>query len=271
MTTQTLPESKLTKKQVKTFEKMLPNNRRIIAKVRYDDECGNGHNSFAITGTIYSSQISTIDRYHETGGCIHEDIAEHFPELAPLLKWHLTSSDGPMHYIANTTYHARTCDTEGAKVGEPVKFEERLQFGDFPMTFKEPSKGFFEFLKGCKSDFSDLVIEPVEHIKSKGSDYDFSPKYTFQGFSVAWHYCPFDSGNEAYEFLQALQSYGAIFTQKPVAWAKAVEPNIEAARSCAVWPEATLEQLQDKKALADRLPALMAEFKRDIESLGFEY
>ena len=49
----------------------------------------------------------------------------------------------------------------------------------------------------------------------------------------------------------------------------AVEPNIEAARSCAVWPDATLEQLQDEKLLMQRLPALMQEFKKDIEALGF--
>ncbi len=41
----------------------------------------------------------------EAGGCIHENIAEHFPELAPYIKWHLFDWNGPMHYIANTMYH----------------------------------------------------------------------------------------------------------------------------------------------------------------------
>lgn len=36
-------------------------------------------------------------------------------------------------------------------------------------------------------------------------------------------------------------------------------------------PDATLEQLRDKAALIERLPALMKEFKRDVESLGMEY
>ena len=30
------------------------------------------------------------------------------PELAPYIKWHLVSSDGPLHYIANTVYHAQS-------------------------------------------------------------------------------------------------------------------------------------------------------------------
>jgi len=264
-------KSILTKRQVKTFSKDLPNNHKIYVNVRYDDECGNGHNSFAITGDIYSSRTSKADRYFEMGGCIHEQVAKHFPELAPFIKWHLTSSDGPMHYVANTMYHARTCDTKGKKPGDPIAFKEYLQFGNFPMTFSEPEKGFFEFLRGCKSDFSDLVIEPIEYVNRPGNHYDFEPKYTFQGFANDWYKCPFDSGKEAHEWLEALQQYGAKFIKKPCKWAQAVEPDLEAARSCAIWPDATLEQLQDEKLLAARLPSLLAEFKKDIESLGFVY
>lgn len=49
-------ESVLTKKQVKTFKKAYVEDGReyvLIAKVRYDDECGNGHNAFSITGEIW--------------------------------------------------------------------------------------------------------------------------------------------------------------------------------------------------------------------------
>ena len=80
---------------------------RIYANVRYDDECGNGHNTFAITGEIFRLQINRGGRSSfDSCGCLHDDIAKHFPELAPFLKWHLMSSDGPMHYVANTIYHA---------------------------------------------------------------------------------------------------------------------------------------------------------------------
>jgi hypothetical protein len=76
---------------------------RITAEVRHDDSCKNGHNSFAITGSIYE-RISG-DRWRDyAGGCLHKEIVKHFPELSQYIKWHLTSEDGPMHYEANTLY-----------------------------------------------------------------------------------------------------------------------------------------------------------------------
>jgi hypothetical protein len=72
----------------------------IRATVRHDDECGNGHNTFSITGEIYIPGR----RDCEACGCIHEEIAKYFPELAPFLKYHLMSTDAPLHYIANTLY-----------------------------------------------------------------------------------------------------------------------------------------------------------------------
>jgi hypothetical protein len=107
----TLPISNTVKSQTLKFEKLNVRDKDygtidIIVDVRFDDRCGNGHNTFAITGSIYKagrrSDNSTI-----VCGCIHDDIYKHFPELRGLIKWHLVSSDGPMHYIANTLYHAK--------------------------------------------------------------------------------------------------------------------------------------------------------------------
>ena len=95
----------LTKKQYSKFVKDIIFHDEpcvMTVCVRYDDQCGNGHNSFSITGEIISQKGAFI-----YGGCIHDKVAMHFPELSHLLKWHFTSSDGPMHYIANTTYHAK--------------------------------------------------------------------------------------------------------------------------------------------------------------------
>lgn len=148
--------STLVKHQVKTYGPRFiagwGENANITAHVRFDDSCGNGHNSFAITGEIRLPGHRDI----EAGGMIHEEIARVFPELQPFLKWHLTSTDGPMHYIANTVY-----------------------------------------------------------------------------------------------------------------WAE--QGNLENARSSAVWPDATLEDLKDKQKLAARLPVLLAEFQQAVESLGLEY
>lgn len=98
----------LTKNQKKEFVKFYTEGGtryRITANVRYDDQCGNGHNSFAITGNI--ERKARNGRWvDDCGGCIHKEIKKHFPELAPLIKWHLFNSNGPMYYIENTLYHA---------------------------------------------------------------------------------------------------------------------------------------------------------------------
>jgi hypothetical protein len=122
---------------------------RIVATVRHDDRCGNGHNTFSITGDVY------VGRRLDTCGCIHDLIAEHFPELREYIKWHLVSTDGPLHYIDNSLY-----------------------------------------------------------------------------------------------------------------WVK--EGNLDHARSSAVWPDAEVEDITEEN-LQERLPALMADFKAAVESLGMEY
>lgn len=76
-------------------------NATISATVRFNDECNNGHQNFAITGEIREG------RRWAAGGCLHDEIKAAFPELAPFIKWHLTSTDGPMHYVENTLYWAK--------------------------------------------------------------------------------------------------------------------------------------------------------------------
>ena len=105
----------LTKSQTKTFGPRpiagWGQGATITAKVRYDDKCGNGHNSFTITGEIRSPDRRNCDAY----GMLHDEIRTHFPELAPFLKWHLTSSDGPLYYIADTLYWAAQGNVEYAR------------------------------------------------------------------------------------------------------------------------------------------------------------
>lgn len=109
-----MKESILTRRQTKEFTKkdhidQYGDKVRIVATVRYDDNCGNGHNTFGITADIYRG------RRLESAGCQHEEVANAFPELAPFIKWHLTSSDGPMHYIADSVYHAKEGNLEYAR------------------------------------------------------------------------------------------------------------------------------------------------------------
>ncbi len=100
--------SVLTKSQTKVYGPKVyqegGHQYRITATVRYDDQCGNGHNSFAITTAIYRSIHGQW--MEDSFGCCHEAIAKRFPELAPFIKWHGMTSEGPTHYVANTVYHA---------------------------------------------------------------------------------------------------------------------------------------------------------------------
>ncbi|WP_415912470.1 hypothetical protein [Neptuniibacter sp. QD37_11] len=46
-------------------------------------------------------------------------------------------------------------------------------------------------------------------------------------------------------------------------------PDLEAARSTAQWPDATLEQLQDETAVRGHLNTIIDQFKADMASIGF--
>ena len=84
-----LPESKLTKSQHRTERARIDFDGKpadLYANIRYDDQCGNGHNSFAITGSVYKAGRKSNSAFI-MGGCIHEIIAEHMPNLASFIKW----------------------------------------------------------------------------------------------------------------------------------------------------------------------------------------
>ncbi len=257
----------------------------LVAEVRHDDECKNGHNSFAITGELYEVGGSRHEPsiVHKDGrtlrmtscGCLHEDIARHIPELAPFIKWHLSSTDEPMHYLANTLYHASDRDHNGRTKGEPIiSTETRVKFGEFPITF-QVKRAFLQFLQRAAADGGkfDFEILPVAHENREGDNYKFQPKHTFGGFDCKWHECPFDTETEALEFLAALQLWPVSFPEihTVTGYAEGKAADLDAARSCAVWPDATPEQLRDKDALIARLPAMMREFKKAVESLGMVY
>lgn len=249
-------------------------NAQIRAEIRFDDECGNGHNSFAITGEIRRPGARDCD----SCGCIHDEIAKHFPELAHLIKWHLTSSDGPMHYIANTLYHAGDRDCNGRRKGERYHVkgceEKRVVFGDFPISFKFGS-GFVAFIEGA-ADWT--KVEPVEvpHEPDERTNYKFEPKVTLTGHACRWHECPFDRREEAEEFLSACRAFApkvVIYQDKFTRVGEGKERELDFARSSAVWPEATDAELmvepdQLRAVLEARHPALVADFRKAMESAG---
>lgn len=256
---------------------------RVVAEVRYDDDCGNKHNSFAITGHGWDvgSRYDKSRRDWDFGGCIHEQIAKAFPELEPLIKGHLMSNDSPMHYVANTVYHASNLHNGKAK-GEPNSWEERIKFGDFPITFSVAG-GFLKWLKAAlehrkttqkgNPHRKDFQVVEVPYVKTVADNYEFKPKYSFDDFTTVWHQCPFDSKAEALEWQTAILTCGIEVVKIVTGYSKGKERNLDAARRCANWPEATDEQLclpadELTKLLEARLPAMVAEFKAAIEGAG---
>ncbi len=231
----TLPVSVLTKSQKKRLRAEYPGGV-IIAEVRHDDERGNGHNTFSITAEIYGpdripGETTTQHSNGKTmwlhsGGCCHDEVAKHFPKLAPLLKWHLTSTDGPMHYLANTIYQAGERDCNGLLKGE---FRQHTSRGSI----------------------QNGGIEGVPNWVLKLPDRSKRDVYATEKPSPV---------------ILEWQPYGRTGEGK--------ERDLDAARNSAVWPDATDADLTEpglKERLIERLPALMAEFKSAVESLGFTY
>lgn len=254
----------LVKNQTTTYEKTIQYDGRTCTmkvEIRHDDQCGNGHNTFSITADIYAGEWAGS---WLAGGCMHDEIREHFPELSHLIEWHLCSTDGPMHYIKNTTYLASDRDCWGRRKGEPSHWDTRIRFGDAATSHPIKPK-FAEFLEASR-------VEDL-HICEYSSDEPerFSPHYTFGGFGAAWHECPFRCKADAVEWLKALQTDTFAIEKVPTAFSDGKEPKLDAARSAAIWPDATLEQLTDEDALRERLPALLARFRNAVESLGMTY
>lgn len=251
----------------------------ICAKIRFDDECGNGHNSFAITADVRGAPIKGRKYYGPgreiAGGCLHDEIATAFPELAPLIQWHLCATDGPMHYAANTIYLAGNRDHWGTLEGEPRQWETFIQFGANPIKHKPGlGRSFVKFLEEAKPH-PDRAAFDFEVIRMDHDDRKtFGPKYTFGGFGVRWHECPFDNEGEALNFLRALQTCEPQFVRIATAWGEGKSRQLDSARRSAVWPDATDGELCRepealRAALVARLPKLLADFRAAIEGAGF--
>lgn len=71
---------------------------------------GNSLPHFSVTGEIREN--GRID----SCGCLHDMIAEQFPEFAKFIPYHLCDIDGnPMYYYENSLYHLKTGNIDGFK------------------------------------------------------------------------------------------------------------------------------------------------------------
>jgi hypothetical protein len=151
----------------------------LIATVRHDDDCRNGHKSFAITGDLYEihRQPHEPTITHASGrtlwlnacGCLHDEIAAHIPNLAPFIKWHLCSTDGPMHYLANTLYQAGDLDYDGLKAGKARELDAARKSAMWPEATDEELSAPREVLKAkLEARLPALLVEFRAAVKSLG-------------------------------------------------------------------------------------------------------
>ena len=259
-----MKKSKIVKSQFKTFSKEIKVDSKrghITCKIQYDDECGNGHNSFSITGDIYSHSTNEQDAYLVSSGCIHDKISKYFPEFKHLVKWHLMNSDAPFGYLLNTLYYANESLKYNFFIDSKNKQIKRLYFFNVPEDFLD---NYLEYKQELEQKFLNynLKIDYQDYRKSNNID----EKGLYKDY-VLFNYC------------LELESFLSLHNESSLANFKIEkekgddyrEINLEAARCSAVWEDATLEQLQDEKLLKTRLPKLIEDFIVDIEKLGFIY
>lgn len=278
-------KSILVKHQVKKYRTKIPMYGKmmdLVVEARWDDCCGNKHNSLGVTGTVYDRS-----RNHDqdiVGGCIHEIIlaADGIPqEVKDLIPFHLCSSDSPMHYKANVMYHARDTDCRGKRKGEPCGWDT-YAVGTSPIKHKLQGRMLTLVKRLLEIGDQECYIVSVDHENRPGETYKFKPKYTIligPEEVPRWHECPFDLVAEAEQWRDACLDGLVKLEQVVTEWSEGKERDLEAARSVAVgqWPEGHELTLTDEQLMSDelpeildaRLPILLAEMRRRVEAAGF--
>ncbi len=297
-----VPDSRLTKRQTKILQRDIPvtldgTDLTVTIEARFDDECGNGHNSFFLKAWAYEANKPKIDRYWRQ--LSEEAIAHHFPEYAHLLKWNHTSTDGPMAYLSNTLYHACDRDHNGQRAGDPVqtdivvalevkgeKHTHTIPIYE-PNPFSSTANNFPAFWEAINNEGGfhkmRLFNKPTNertvltlvcgahslHGGTKLHPRDIDTGYAVSGFTFLTEAMQKEGLQTVVDLWNGRADLVLHAEVKEVS--EGYPPDLEAARRSAVWLDATIEQLQDVDLLVARLPALMQEFKADMESLGFVY
>lgn len=127
-------------------------DEKVFAKISKTRVTGKGHARMRHTVNLELHSLcgqaphfsATLDTYRwafnrwaeDSFGAQHDEIARLFPELQPYLRWHLVSTEGPMHYIANAAYWAgldkQWCQ---GKLGDPPNrqhFDFTVLWGTLP-------------------------------------------------------------------------------------------------------------------------------------------
>jgi len=207
-------------------------------EMRFDDNCKNRRMSFAITGEV------RVPRQRDVAacGCLHDEIASVFPELAHLIKWHLCATDGPMHYLANTLHFAGDADCQGLRNGEqkPIMARDGIPHWEL-VAINCLGVAISTTPTGLKYQGASHVPLFIIEKDYKGETPPATPK-------LEWRQQMITGEGKARE--------------------------LGSARIAACWPDATDEQLclprdELRALLVARLPALLADFRADMEAIGF--
>ena len=90
-------------------------DEEIDAIVKVQDDCRNGFNEFTVDGDVYKIHDDGRKSWFK-GGCVHDVIVEHFPELKPFVDLHLSDVNGtPMYPVENGAYYVKENRKEALK------------------------------------------------------------------------------------------------------------------------------------------------------------
>lgn len=255
--------------------------------LRFDDQCGNRYQNFSAT-CWYGGE-------NGGGGANHELIVEHFPELEPLMKWHLSSTKAASG-IGNALFFAGNLDCSGRAAGQPRAWQDMVQVDGCPIPFPvDTYSGVWKWIRQQyefnvnlahhysltqakkNPDYRVFKVRQLDYLK-EGERVSYAPKYCFEGSPAdAWYKAAFDQREVAEGFAEALNRQIITFTKAPRDWSKGKEREFDLARRAAIWPDASEEVLSLPKdelraVLEGRELILMQEFKQAMTvDCGFEW
>lgn len=216
----------------------------LIINIRLDDQCKNGHQDFAITGTLYEKGKPKTDRYMIRGGAMGDYIAAEHPEFAIFERLHLCDFNGvPMHPTANMHYFLRV-GFNNTKRNDPK----------FPTEFCE---------------YYRMNMAQFEAIKDAHNEIDLSILLQSTGVLKQWK----DEANEAILLLENLTGKKFVNDSKKsqlvLPSEEAIKEEEEKVKSGYYTPEAMKER-QDAES-KKKIEELEQEREKELNKVNLEY
>lgn len=124
----------------KTSKLINDGKEKLTVSIRLNDECKNGYSDFAITADLQEKR-GNGRFYWSAGGCLHAEIAKHFPEFQLFIDLHLSDQQGrPVYSVANGFYHLQN------STKDVVMNYLRISETEYNELFKAEDEIYFSFL-----------------------------------------------------------------------------------------------------------------------------